>query len=87
MTLTGVQLGRGGPWLKLGDRVRVKKTGKCGILVELNWNFHPRPGEGRHIVRIKFPNPCDEFADDDLFVEDIEFDPLEQMAKDAPRQH
>lgn len=83
MILTAVQIGGpDGPFMKLGDRVRVKRTGKTGTLIGLSWNFHPRPYEGRYIVDVEFPNPCDRFDDVLLFLEDIEFDPLEQMARE-----
>ena len=85
MTITGVQIGgRNGPWMRLGDRVRVKKTCKTGRIVDFNHNWQRGLKVGPNLVTIDYDRGGSSFDDEEeLTIEDIEFDVLEQLATDA----
>jgi hypothetical protein len=87
MMLTGVQIGGSdGPWMRVGDIVRVKKTGKKGRITDINWRYdsltHKYVG---HNITLEYENPCVGYDEDeqDLTLDDVEFDILEKLARDA----
>jgi len=90
MTITGVQIGgRDGPWLRLGDRVRVKKTGQRGRVADINHRYdHCTSKYAGHNIILEYENPCVGYDEDDqdLTPDDIEFvDILDKLAREVAR--